>query len=119
MPTGTRDRYTLRDKAAMLVHLAAGESFHDASEFARGRGRVLPPAARVCSSRPAPTGSPVAGAGMGRRRIAVSDGSVVRSNGDRPHPRFQLSTSSVAPSGYGSPLTATGVELPVVVPSPS
>ena len=38
MPTGTRDRFTLRDKAATLVRLAAGASFRDASEFARQRG---------------------------------------------------------------------------------
>lgn len=38
MPTGTRDRFTLRDKAATLLRLAEGTSFRDASEFARQRG---------------------------------------------------------------------------------
>ena len=38
MPTGTRDRFTLRDKAATLVRLAQGASFREASEFARKRG---------------------------------------------------------------------------------
>ena len=37
MPTGTRDRYTLREKAAALVRIAQGASFHDASEFVRRR----------------------------------------------------------------------------------
>ena len=37
MPTGTRDRFTLRDKAAALVRLAEGESFRDVSEFVRRR----------------------------------------------------------------------------------
>jgi hypothetical protein len=35
---GTRDRFTLRDKAATLVRLAEGASFRDASEFAGQRG---------------------------------------------------------------------------------
>jgi len=38
MPTGTRDRFTLRDKAATLVRLAQGASFREGSEFARKRG---------------------------------------------------------------------------------
>jgi hypothetical protein len=37
MPTGTRDRFTLRDRAAALARLAAGESFRDAGEFVRRR----------------------------------------------------------------------------------
>lgn len=37
MPTGTRDRFTLRDKAATLIRLAEGASFREASEFARRR----------------------------------------------------------------------------------
>jgi hypothetical protein len=39
MPTGTRDGFTLRDKAAALVRLAAGESFRDVGEFVRRRAR--------------------------------------------------------------------------------
>lgn len=37
MPAGTRDRFTLRDKAAALVRLAEGASFRGASEFVRRR----------------------------------------------------------------------------------